>query len=356
MKRGLLSILACPCCSQEFTWVPLGDTMGVDECSDGRLECRTGHRFPVIAGVPRFLDEPLFSILRRRYREYFERCDDVVWASASPPDARAANPALLAKTIDRFGYEWTTYADYDADNFSRFLEPTKSHLGPAMTVLDAGCGAGRHLEILAETGVEVVGVDLSWAVDAAARRTARNPRIYVVQADLLRLPFRRSSFHFVYSLGVLHHLEDPAAAVTSLVCRLRDDGFFLAWVYMRTRRKVLLEPLRVLMGLLSSRGIAIASGVFAALEYGLLIGPYAWLCRLLGRRALPSLVPRRVQEYAEHGFRVSRVDWYDRLAAPISKPMTQDQATALLDLPELYDQQVTAVDDSWWQCYARVRR
>ncbi len=34
--------------------------------------------------------------------------------------------------------------------------------------------------------------------------------------------------------------------------------------------------------------------------------------------------------------------------------MTMKEAEALLALPELCDQAVTPIDDSWWQCYARV--
>jgi SAM-dependent methyltransferase/uncharacterized protein YbaR (Trm112 family) len=350
----LLALLACPRCGGKLTWIELPETPERAVGTEGVLACPATHRFPVIGGVPRFLRGQLFVALQRRYPDYFKRSDPSLWRHSDDDGLGRGNDTLLLETIERFGYEWTTYADYDAENFARFLEPVRSQLAPGMVALDAGCGAGRHLTALAASGLEVVGVDVSWAVESAAWETRNHPGIHVVQADLCRLPFRGPTFDFVYSLGVLHHLPDPGRGVAALVEHLRPGGFFLAWVYMRTPRKVLLEPLRRLAGLAPPRVIGGASLLLASAEYGLVIGPYAWLCRAFGRPVLRGLVPRRIREYAGFGFRVSRIDWYDRLAAPVSLPMTRAQAEALLALPRLREQAVTPVDDSWWQCYARV--
>lgn len=353
---GLLSLLVCPRCGGEFAWTPVPGAPAHAGGPDGVLACPAGHRFPVIGGVPRFLEGRLFAALRRRYPEYFGRADAARWSHAEETEQGSREQTTLLRTIERFGYEWTTHADYNAQNFARFLEPVRPRLAPGMLALDAGCGAGRHLAILADKGIDVVGVDLSWAVESAARLARGHSRVHVVQADLCRLPFRRGAFDFVYSLGVLHHLPDPGGGVAALVEHLRPGGFLLAWVYMRTTRKVLLEPLRRMAALVPPRVVDRASLLLAALEYGLLIGPYAWLTRVAGRSVLPGLVPRRIQEYAALGFRVSRVDWYDRLAAPVSRPMTRAQAERLLALPGLCEQTVTAVNDSWWQCYASAGR
>ena len=355
MKAGLLSLLACPRCGGEMAWTPVGATPGAGWERDGLLTCPGGHRFPVIDGIPRFLDGPLRRALRGRYPRYFAGVNASGWEGAQETGGGSETDPVLLETVERFGYEWTKYASYNAENFARFLEPVRSELRGGMVVLDAGCGAGRHLEALADTGMDVVGVDVSWAVEAAFRRVGDHPRVHVVQADLCRLPFRRPAFDFVYSLGVLHHLPDPSRGVAAIVGHLRPGGVLLAWVYMRTTRKVILEPVRRLVRRLPSRGIDGLSLVLAALEYGFLIAPYAGLCRARGESVLRRVVPRRIQEYARLGFRVSRTDWYDRLAAPVSRPMTMAQARSLLALPELCDQVVTPIDDSWWQCYARVR-
>lgn len=356
MKAQLLSLLACPHCGGEFTWRPFGETPEHSWESDGLLECPNHHRFPVIHGIPRFLDGPLFSALQQRYPNYFAGTDPSLWRHQEESPRGSKNHTILLKTIERFGYEWTKYADYNAENFARFLDSIGSQLAHGMVALDAGCGAGRHLATLADAGIEVVGADLSWAVETASFRSRNHPRIHIVQADLCCLPFRRPAFDFVYSLGVIHHLPDPSRGVASIAKHIRPGGFLLAWVYMRTTRKVILEPLRRVFRLVPPKGIDAASLLLAAVEYGVLIGPYASLCRAFRRSILRDLVPRRIQEYAQLGFPVSRIDWYDRLAAPVSRSMTMSQAQNLLALPELCDQVVTPIDDSWWQCYARVCR
>lgn len=356
MKAALLPLLACPHCGREVTWTPFAKMPRDSQEQEGFLECPRNHCFPVIQGIPRFLNSSLFPALQRRYPHYFTGTDASLWRRTEEADRSVESHKVLFKTIERFGHEWTRYGEYNAENFGRFLKPVKSQLAPGMVVLDAGCGAGRHLVTMADAGLDVVGVDVSWAVETAYSRTRENPRVHVVQADLYHLPFRRSAFHFAYSLGVLHHLPDPSRGVAAIVPHIRPGGFLLAWVYMRTTRKLMLEPLRRAVQVLPAGAISGVSLLLAALEYGLLIGPYTWLSGAFGRSVLLRFVPLRIREYAELGFQVSRVDWYDRLAAPVSKPMTMGQAETLLALPELCDQVVTPIDDSWWQCYARVHR
>lgn len=74
-------------------------------------------------------------------------------------------------------------------------------------VLDAGCGAGRHLLPLAQEGFEVWGVDREVAVleglQEKLRTWANRPQL--VQADLLRLPFPAGAMQLVVSINVINH-------------------------------------------------------------------------------------------------------------------------------------------------------
>ena len=66
--------------------------------------------------------------------------------------------------------------------------------GPVSAVLDLGCGTGRHLEMLAAAGYDVVGVDQSAAAArcARARLAAFRSRAAVVEADLFELSMDRT--------------------------------------------------------------------------------------------------------------------------------------------------------------------
>src|SRR5215467_8599847 len=57
-------------------------------------------------------------------------------------------------------------------------------------VLDIPCGFGRHARLLARRGMLVVGVDLSQAMIAEARRRGSDPGLLFVRADMRRLAYR----------------------------------------------------------------------------------------------------------------------------------------------------------------------
>ncbi|MHB8070135.1 MAG: class I SAM-dependent methyltransferase [Desulfobaccales bacterium] len=74
-------------------------------------------------------------------------------------------------------------------------------------VLDAGCGAGRHLLPLAQAGFEVWGVDRELAVLEGLKEKLRTwaNRPQLVQADLKRLPFPAGAIQLVVSINVINH-------------------------------------------------------------------------------------------------------------------------------------------------------
>src|SRR3989442_11031927 len=151
---------------------------------------------------------------------------------------RLVPPALDAPvraTVERFGYEWTRFAEirpeYEAQLLG-WMAPVGKDAFAGRRVLDAGCGKGRHLRLAAAFGAkEVIGVDLGPAVDAAAQNTADLDNVHVVQGDLTRPPFRLESVDLIYSIGVLHHLPEPEAGFRALSPLLVPRGRFLAGLY-----------------------------------------------------------------------------------------------------------------------------
>lgn len=98
-------------------------------------------------------------------------------------------------------------------------------------VLEAGCGKGRHTLLAASWGArEVIGIDLSAAVETAFAATREMENVHIVQADIYRLPLARV-FDYAFSVGVLHHLPDPRAGFQSLAAAVKEGGHVSAWVY-----------------------------------------------------------------------------------------------------------------------------
>ena len=98
-------------------------------------------------------------------------------------------------------------------------------------VFEGGCGKGRHTAIVAARGAKaIVSLDLGESAFVAFEHTRQFPNAHVVIGDLLNPPVR-PVFGLAFSIGVLHHLPDPAAGFASLASRVREGGRVAFWVY-----------------------------------------------------------------------------------------------------------------------------
>src|SRR4029077_2611376 len=79
-----------------------------------------------------------------------------------------------------------------------------------------------------------LGVDVSTAVDVAARRFAeRGISAAFLQADLTQLPLPPESVDLIFSEGVLHHTDDTRAALAAVSRHLKPGGRILFYVYRK---------------------------------------------------------------------------------------------------------------------------
>jgi ubiquinone/menaquinone biosynthesis C-methylase UbiE len=106
--------------------------------------------------------------------------------------------------------------------------------GPLDSLLDAGTGTGRMLELLAPHAKRAVGLDISPEMLAIARDRLARQGLHHVQVRLAatyRLPFPSattdSGFDAVLFHQVLHYLDDPGAAVIEAARVLRPGGRLL---------------------------------------------------------------------------------------------------------------------------------
>jgi SAM-dependent methyltransferase len=102
---------------------------------------------------------------------------------------------------------------------------------PPPTVLDLGCGIGRHVVYCHQMGLDAYGIDLSEAAVAVARSWSaehgiENPEKRILQGDVRNLPWPDSFFKVAVSHGVLDsmHLEIARAACKELARTLAHGG------------------------------------------------------------------------------------------------------------------------------------
>ena len=163
-----------------------------------------GREYPIIGDVPRFVQTDLY--------------------------------------VDSFSFEWNVHDRTQLDVFQGNRSSEDSFVAKTgftadflrgKLVLDAGIGAGRYSDIASRWGADVVGVDLSYAVEAAHRNLGGRDNVWIAQADIGALPFRPASFDAIFSIGVLHHTPDTRQYFQSLVPLLKPGGVIAIWVYPR---------------------------------------------------------------------------------------------------------------------------
>jgi SAM-dependent methyltransferase len=105
-----------------------------------------------------------------------------------------------------------------------------THICPAGSVLDVGCGTGALAQRLSARGYQVTGVDPSEGMLEVMRR--RDPRLATVRAAGSKLPFPSSSFDLVVSVATMHHiaaLEEVRATLGEMVRVCRRTGWIVIW-------------------------------------------------------------------------------------------------------------------------------
>jgi SAM-dependent methyltransferase len=143
--------------------------------------------------------------------------------------------------VDGFGDEWSRFdqsAVPEGESHQRFDEYFGIfpwHELPAGAVgLDLGCGSGRWARLVAPRVGRLLCFDASQAaVDVAKRMLAGVENVEVAVASVDELPIPDASADFAYSLGVLHHIPDTAAALRACVRKVRLGAPFLVYVYYR---------------------------------------------------------------------------------------------------------------------------
>lgn len=124
----------------------------------------------------------------------------------------------------------------------------------AKEFLVAGCGTGWQPVMLSlmRPDARITGIDLSFASLAYARRKAdelgiRN--LNLMQGDILELGSMKERFDLIESMGVLHHMKDPAAGWRVLKGLLRPKGVMRIGLYSRPARRHLIEAQHQVKGL-----------------------------------------------------------------------------------------------------------
>ncbi|HEY0432199.1 MAG TPA: methyltransferase domain-containing protein [Pyrinomonadaceae bacterium] len=219
MQLKLLEVLACPKCFGELSCIA-SEVSADGEIVAGKLECRACQKtYPIEDSIPRFVQRENYA--------------------------------------SSFGYQWNQFKSEQIDSINGTgLSEQRVYSETGWTkqwiegkwILDAGCGAGRFLEVVSRERCEAVGVDLSNATDAARATLGDRKNVHLVQASIYELPFRSGVFDGCYCIGVIQHTPDPQKTLHSLPRVLKAGGRIAVTIYERKHwtklnAKYLIRPL-----------------------------------------------------------------------------------------------------------------
>jgi SAM-dependent methyltransferase len=351
VKTRLLDFLMCPWCRGDLTMSAFETRGAGGEVVEGLLSCTCGRRFPVVNGIPRIL-ENAFTLFPDFVQRHADRLPDL----RDRPALRADEADAIRRTRESFGYQWTEFAAMVIDfreNFLNYIRPLDESFFPGKVGLDLGCGFGRHIYNAAKFGAEMIGVDLSQAIESTRANTKDLPNVHLIQADVYHLPIKKGVLDFAYSIGVLHHTPDPEAAFRCLVPLVKPGGSVFVWVYSKSRSfwNFCLESVRAVTTRLPQRvqkGISLAAAV---VDYGGFVGPYK-LAAATPLKPLVEKIPlQRLKLYSMYPFQVVYADWFDRLAAPIRFYYDDKDMEGWLTRASLTRQTISPTGLFGWRAY-----
>ncbi len=128
---------------------------------------------------------------------------------------------------------------YDKGVANTFTRKIDDELDYGSKVLELGCGTGQLSLFLARGNRDIYGVDISngsLLLGENFRRENDISNVYFMKMDVFDLKFKKNTFDFTVSNGVLHHTKDARKAFRCLVDVTKPGGLIAIGLYHKYGR------------------------------------------------------------------------------------------------------------------------
>jgi len=95
-------------------------------------------------------------------------------------------------------------------------------------VIDLGCGTGEFTFIAAEYAKKVAGIDFAGKMLEKMKKRMQQfekPNIYLLQADITKLPLKENNFDVIYSYSTLYYIKEIEVLFYEMNRVLKKGGF-----------------------------------------------------------------------------------------------------------------------------------
>lgn len=274
---------------------------------------------------------------------------------------KLGDPNIDRGTVEGFGEEWSAFDQEDLppaehvrvfnEYFSVFPFDRLDHLAEGF---DLGCGTGRWAALLAERVGLVHCIDpADKALAVARKRLAHLKNVQFHHAGASDIPLPDDSQDFGYSLGVLHHIPDPEAAMVSCVRKLKPGAPFLVYVYYALENRAgwyraIWKASDALRRGVSRMPFAIRKFVTTLIAAGVYfpVARFARVSELAGAdvRQFPLMI------YRKSSFYTMRTDALDRFGTRLEHRFSRSELQAMMERCGLVDIRFREEMPHWVAC------
>ncbi|HAT71960.1 MAG TPA: hypothetical protein DCS63_04010 [Elusimicrobia bacterium] len=240
--------------------------------------------------------------------------------------------------------QWEMLQDGEQFLFRDWILPSTLEDFRDKDVLECGCGGGQHTSFIAPFVRSVTAVDLN-AAEVARQRNKDFKNVSFVEADIAEMDLGRQ-FDIVFSIGVIHHTDDPEKTVANMVRHTKPGGRVIIWVYSKEGNSLVehgVEPLRkAFLRDMSRKNLLRLSKLIGALMY-----PPIYTVYLLPLGFLPFY--EYFQNFRKMSFDRNVLNIFDKLNAPQVQFMERARVQRWLPAGEFRDISITPYKGVSWR-------
>jgi SAM-dependent methyltransferase len=270
-----------------------------------------------------------------------------------------------AATVEAFGDEWSTFDQSNLPDSEQnsvfdlyFSVFPWSKLPANAEGFDMGCGSGRWAKLCAPKVGTLNCIDpAEAALNVARKNLAHNKNVKFHHAGVDDEALAQNSQDFGYSLGVLHHIPDTAAAMRSCVKFLKPGAPFLVYLYYSLDNRPgwfraiwqMSNLVRFAICKLPNRLKLLATDVIAALVYW----PLSRFCKLAEHLGL-NVKNIPLYAYKDTSFYSLRTNSRDRFGTPLEQRFSRVEIQQMMHSAGLMD--VTFSEELPYWCAVGYRK
>jgi len=240
--------------------------------------------------------------------------------------------------------QWSMLEDNELFLFRDWIAPLQLEDFRGKRVLECGCGGGQHTSFVAPYAEHITAVDLN-TTDLARERNRSFENVELVEADLGNMELGRQ-FDIVFSIGVVHHTDNPDRTFQTMKRHTRPGGKTVVWVYSQEGNWMvenLVEPLRKqFLTSMSRQNLLTLSKAITACMYPPIFSVY--------KLPLPFLpFFEYFGNFRKMTFSRNTLNVFDKLNAPQVQFISRQRIESWFDSNDYSDVQITPYKGVSWR-------